>query len=83
MDILEKSFASVDGTQICVEGVAIAAPLAITTITAAANILSRFILLSFSSLILNGDKMKTPLVPLLHVLLKLTVVRNNNRHYQS
>jgi hypothetical protein len=53
------------------------------TIAAAANILSRFILLSFSSLILNGDKMKTPLVPLLHVLLKLTVVRNNNRNYQS
>jgi hypothetical protein len=64
---------SVDGIQICVEGVAIAEPHAIATIAAAAaNIFTRFIFFSFSSLILNGDKMKTSLVPSLHVLLKLT-----------
>jgi hypothetical protein len=72
---------SVDGIQICVEGVAIAEPLAIATIAAAAaNSFTRFIIFSFSSLILNSDQMKASLVPLLHVLLKLNVVCYNNLH---
>jgi hypothetical protein len=55
-----------------VDGVAIAVPHAIATIAAAvANMVTRFIIFSFSSLILNGDLMKTSLVPSLHVLLKL------------
>jgi hypothetical protein len=55
-----------------VDGVAIAVPHAIATIAAAvANIVTRFIIFSFSSLILNGDLMKASLLPSLHVLLKL------------
>jgi hypothetical protein len=62
---------SVIGVQYVVEGVAIAEPHANATIAAAAaNIFTRFIIFSFSSLILNGDQMKASLVPLLHVLLK-------------
>jgi hypothetical protein len=59
------------GVQNVPVGVAIAVPHAIATIAAAtATNFTHFIFFSFSSLILNGDKMKTSLVSSLHVLLK-------------